>query len=348
MIHATDVVNASTLDEIYLLTADVNCNITSRLRYDQNSDDQFAQRLIQESSGGWSMLGNSGSNLGIYVTTNPDLSFNEAYEMNGFGSYIYDGVAVGNNKIIVGRTENTTGFISEVRPGGSILWSSQIPEIDFLYRIEGPYLVNTSAGDKNVFFALGRGVVQNIVRTVVYRFEANAIGGVVSPATLVWSKHLENSETNYSAGDIDLFSTNAPVLPRPTYLAYVDGRLDSPVGFGDHDVLAGILDLDLSSCITKDIDHTLEDYPYTLTPRQVAVTELNPPPSIDWDIAQPFDYQMNDPCEGERNCGEAVVTCFAGFAVNNNPIEVRLFLANIGPEQAEQTSIIPHLGTTKI
>ena len=102
------------------------------------------------------------------------------------------------------------------------------------------------------------------MRTVVYRFESTSSGGgtsslSITPPTLVWAKYLDDSEIDYTAGDLDLFTTNAPIAPPPAHLAYVDGRLDNPDGFGSHDVLAGILDLNLSSCITIDVDHTLQE-----------------------------------------------------------------------------------------
>ncbi|MEM9681285.1 MAG: HYR domain-containing protein, partial [Bacteroidota bacterium] len=169
-----------------------------------------------------------------------------------------------------------------------------------LYQITGPYVIRTEDANLIDYFVAGIASIDGITRRVLYKFRSveELNGGMetlsISSPELLWTKYLDQEETEYSGGWAAIYQPQEDTCP---VLAYVDGRKGNQNGLGGFDVLIGSFDLDFNSCITKNVTHGMSEIDIRLNATNPTLTELPIPPFKEGKVHDESPYEKIEFCE---------------------------------------------------
>lgn len=277
----------SSVDVVVVFNADQNLNFKPGCpwQYDYNIDDEFHRGLIALANGDLILLGNdSPDGYGIMVRIN-GLNGNiiAGSKRTNLIIDIYDGVELPSGQIAIAGSNfgNNEAFIALLTADLNFIYALRIPEIiDF-----------REIGIDNVGRLYSIGQVKDLLSEKYNIIQRYVVSGAL--INLQMSKYMEDDpivETDYTLGHI-------AVTPGFNRIFYADGRKNTPSGFGDHDMLVGNYDLDLTASCAYDypINPIIFGNLFTLDITPTKVNTLPVPPNSQLS-AIPIPYLCNDFC----------------------------------------------------
>jgi len=285
---------SATWDDVVLLNVNETGGINWKRKFTSNEDDEFFRDLEILANGDLIIAGVSG-NRGVIVRLDANgITINAGTPDNLIFSYT-DISQLGNSGFYaVGETSpNFIPYI--IRYDNDFLpqWHFSITGLTDINQVW-----NNPANGR--IFVTGTGVFNGKSRAVLIRlFEVTS-----SNVLIEWVRFLDNGETSYSGGSYWFLS--------PNQIGFTDGRVPTLNGFGNTDAFLHLNNMELLSCMTKNVNLSLQARSHIYNSPEIISTFFDIPRGVNI-LSSSLNWDSQDACklpcnavftyQNTNNCG---------------------------------------------